>query len=193
MKNYIPLFVFVVILVASITGISQNLKVNDQLDYQRRSVAPSLFQNTSVNASNTLADTQLFTGTVSANSMGSNGCLRILFMGDCDVASVGGTNKLFLVKFGGNIISAYPIVSGDRFTSAEVDIMNRNNPTSQISVPNNTTDIVWGATSRLPSTYSIDTTVDQQVSISSSNLNLTDSVNLRQVYITILKANKPLE
>lgn len=144
-----------------------------------------LYQHTPVSVTGTTTETVLWTGTVTANSMGSNGCLRITSMWTYTNSA---NNKNLRVRLGGISGTVYTNVTAS--TTATMQTMtfirNRDNHSSQIGF------VVSGAScfstsTGAPVTSSVNTEGDVQLVITGQLGTSTETIQLETVDVELLK------
>ncbi len=138
-------------------------------------------QNTAVTAPNDTNENTLYTVAIPGGAMGPNGSIRVGTVWTC---TNNANAKTLKVKHGGNIILNTLAASGAGAIQ-HVKTSNRNSPNSQVcsSVGSGTTSTV--------STYALDTTQTQNVTITAQKATAGDSIILESVLVEIITAATP--
>lgn len=161
---------------------AQNLKVNDTLAYGQRSKNPFFVQNTLVNVTNTSVKTVVASVVIPGGTMGSNGVIRVTFIGDADANNA--NSKFFILDFGGSTFKQANL-SGNKSIGAQWYIVNRNDPASNVSTTL-TAAASYGLATAMPQTRTVNTAVDQTLTLSITNVVSTDSMNLQSFEVSII-------
>ena len=137
-------------------------------------------QNTDVSVTGTLDETVLATFTIPGHLIGPNGILKINYLYTVPL----NTNvKYIRVRLGGTSF-IYAQFTNTQTVSGQALIYNRGVENSQISYP---TYNQFGVAAGAPSLGSIDTSINQNVTITAQLTNITDTVTLKACTVEIIK------
>lgn len=142
------------------------------------SVAALAQQNTAVTAPNDTNENTLYTVAIPGGAMGPNGSIRVSATWTC---TNNANAKTLKVKHGGNIVLSTPAASGAG-TVQYVKTSNRNSPNHQVC------SIVGSGVTATVSTYTLDTTQTQNVTITAQKAAASDSIILESVLVEIITA-----
>lgn len=141
-----------------------------------------IFQSASNSAvTGTTAETTLATITIPADAIGPNGSVEV----DCwwSITS-SANNKTTRIKVAGNIIS-FTAATTSAVMAQRGRLANRNSRTSQITgLPSVAAG--FGSSSTSMSTFSIDTAIAQDITITAQLANASDTINLESYVVRIL-------
>lgn len=188
MKKAILIIPAALILVMfSMTAVSQNMTVNNNVSMGRDEFLPFFCTNLTMNVTNQTAQITAAQVSIPANTIGSNGVIRATFI--VGFPNPSGSNRRVKVVFGGTELKSYlfSTTSISGFV-AQINIANRNNPASQVTV-GGTSTISYGAPNAGVTTSTVDTTSAQTLAIAFTNQSGADSCNLESFNVEILKKN----
>lgn len=144
---------------------------------------PIILTQSAVQASLTGATTEttLATITIPGGMMGPNGSLRISTLWSFTNTA---NNKTIKIKNGSNTFLNYTLASGVSSMSALTSMRNRGTLNSQVAPSSAQVD--YGTMGSNPQTFTIDTTVDQVLTITGQLANATDYCNLEAYTVEVL-------
>lgn len=140
--------------------------------------------NTTVTAPADTNENTLATVQIPANSMGANGVLRVSVMASL---TNNANAKTISARFGGTVFAqqSYPSVA---LIKAQSQIQNRNSATSQVSA-GSTSGASWSPSTSSASgvtTYTIDTTLAQTLSITAQKATAGDTITLESLLVELI-------
>lgn len=169
---------------------SQSVSVNDKLSYGNDRWRPFFVDPIQVINTNTTSEVALTNVLVPAGVMGSNGVMRITFLGAAQ--TVNGNGKFFMFKMNGTLIRKVGLSSGTAgFLMYQQSWLNRNDPASQISFPSTQQPSYsgFGSAANTLSTTTINTAITNMFTITTSNQLVTDSISKEFLMIEFLRAS----
>lgn len=131
----------------------------------------------------TLTKTTLATATVPGGAMGVNGILRVTTQWDFTSSA---NNKTPGIDFGGSTIWAQ-VHTTNEGTRDQRQIQNRNSTSSQVTVNSASGGGGWSVTGTNPTTTSVDTTVNQDLTINATLANSGENCDLVCYTVELLR------
>lgn len=139
-------------------------------------------QNITVSVTNTTNETELYSVVIPKNTLGKNGILRVLTLWyHTNSANI----KTLKIKFGGvSFVSLFPTTTS--IVQHLLCIRNRNNNAAQVSFPITNANVFNSILGTL-FTATVDTSVDQILSITGQLALSTETINLESVSVEVVK------
>lgn len=167
-------------------GYSQNVRVAEVLTYGRDRWVPFMTSNTVFNITNTSVEVTAISFTIPGGSMGANGALHITAVTSSGTSNI--NTKSMIFRYGGTVLKrpAMNIATSNKVT-LDFYLFNRASESSQVSIPAGTGATSWTEFNTAPATFTINTAIDQTFTVGLSNAVASDSMNLEQFSLRVLR------
>lgn len=168
--------------------IAQNMNINDKLSYGTDRWRPLFSDPVQSIVTNQTSEITVTNFLIPANSMGSNGVLRITLLGAAQ--TVNGDNKFYVFRLNGTLIRRSSLSSGTQQSIMfQESLINRNDPKQQIGFPATAVAGYSGFNSspNALSTFAIDTTITNMFTVGISNQVSADSISLEFLHLEVLR------
>jgi hypothetical protein len=141
-------------------------------------------QNTSVSGAADVNENTLYSLLIKGGTVGANDSLRITRI-EQYTNSV--NNKTWRVKLGATAIRTFIATTSDRDVE-QIILSNRNSVSSQIGPGTSVGTIIGSALGTAPSTYAIDFSTDQTLTVTAQKASAGETMTLEQVLVELIKA-----
>lgn len=145
-------------------------------------IFPLAQSNVQLLTPNNTSENVLWSYVIPGGTLGPSGTLRITSIWSC---TSNANNKTVYTKFGGSLLGSNNFTTAQSYKE-ERSVSNRNNQAAQLAFIGASGG--YGITSSAVSNLSIDTTLDQTISLSATKANGPDVLALESVIVEVLEA-----